>query len=75
MARRTEKAKYLAILKLMVMTGRVSGEQGGALEAAFRRARTPKDFIEVSRALDLAVNGWKTDGDVYSHLLRNANDD
>lgn len=56
------------------MTGKVSREQGEALEAAYRRARGPKDFDEVSRAMALAADGWKTDGDVYSHLLRNAND-
>lgn len=65
----------MASLKLLVLSGKLTSEEGQALEAAYRRCRTDKDFEEVGRAVELASRGWREQGDFCSHLMRAADDE
>lgn len=74
MNRRRTKQKYQTIVEGFRKTGALTDEQAETFLIMFRRCLIEAEFEEVSRAMHGVMQGWKTGGGQYDHLLRAAND-
>lgn len=70
MGLRARKNALLGALKARALAYHLTPEQVDTFTRLYQAARTPEGQDEVSRALDLQINGWKTGTDAYSRILR-----
>ena len=68
------KNHLISVLKVKKLAYRMTDEQVAGFELMYRRARTEAEQDQVSVAVEAFVNGWKTDTDAFSRLLRDVND-
>lgn len=72
--RRSRKNMLIIALRARALAHNLTPEQVETFSKMYRGARTREEQDEVSRALDLQVNGWKTATDAYSRVLQSASD-
>jgi len=71
---RQRKNALITVLRAKKLAHKLTDEQFATFELMFRRAKTEAEQDQVSAVVDSFVNGWKTDTDAFSRLLRDAND-
>jgi len=69
---RVRKTWLITALKAKALAHKLTSEQVETFELLYRRARTPQEQDEVTRALDLQIHGWKTNTDAFSRVLQSA---
>lgn len=67
---RDRKNHLLTVLKAHLRFGEISKDQADAFERMYRQARTAEEQDQVTAALKHQIDGWKTDSDRYSKVLR-----
>lgn len=71
---RQRKNLLITTLKARALASKLAPDVVAAFELMYRRARTAGEQDQVTVALAAQTDGWKTDDDSYSRLLRNALD-
>jgi hypothetical protein len=71
---RTRKNTLIAALKARALAAKMTPEQVATFERMYRAARTPEEQDQVSKALDVHLNGWKEGTDAWSRILQAQND-
>lgn len=71
---RGRKNGLISALKAKAVAAHLTAEQVDTFERLYRGAKSQAEQDEVTRALDLQINGWKTGTDAYSRVLQAADD-
>jgi predicted oxidoreductase len=74
MGLRERKNKLIVVLRAHVASKALTGEQAETFERMYRNARTPEEQDQVTAAVRHQLDGWKTEGDRYSRVLRDVFD-
>jgi hypothetical protein len=71
---RRRKNSLIASLRLKALASHFEPEQTLMFERLYRAARTQEQQDEITKAIDLAMNGWKTATDGFARALQAASD-
>lgn len=74
MARRVRKYTMIASLRLKALAYKLTPEQVDTFERMYRRARNEAEQDEVTRAVNVQIDGWKTATNAFARVLQNASD-
>ena len=74
MGLRARKNSLIMALKARALAYKLTPEQVDTFDRMYRAARNQAEQDEVTRALDLQMNGWKTATDAFSRVLQAASD-
>ncbi len=69
---RSRKNTLITALKAKALAANLSPAQVETFDRMYRAARSEAEQDEVSRALDIQMNGWKTATDGFSRVLQAA---
>lgn len=69
---RNRKNSLIASLKAKALGAKLTPEQVETFDRMYRAARTEAEQNEVTRALDLQIDGWRTATDGFSRVLQAA---
>jgi hypothetical protein len=69
---RVRKRDLVAALKAKAIAHGLTAEQVDTFERLYRGARTPEAQNEITRALELQFDGWRTANDSFSRVLQAA---
>jgi hypothetical protein len=69
---RVRKNGLVMSLKAKALAYGLTSEQVDTFERLYRGARTPEAQDEITRALDLQSNGWRSANDSFSRVLQAA---
>ena len=72
MALRSRKRSLIVALKAKAVAYGFTPEQVDTFERLYRGARSEREQDEITRALDLQANGWRTANDSFSRVLQAA---
>jgi hypothetical protein len=67
---RTRKNTLISALKMRALASKMTPEQVATFEQMYRRARSPEEQDEVTKVIDVHLNGWKTGTDAWSRILQ-----
>lgn len=75
MGLRQRKATLVTVLQAHKVAGHLDAEQVETFRLMYARARSEKEQDEVTAAVRLVIDGWKTANDRLSKVLRRSIDD
>ena len=71
---RARKQHLITVLRFKKLAYKMTEEQFSGFELMYRRAKTEPEQDQVTAVIEGFLNGWKTEHDTYSRLLRDVND-
>jgi len=71
---RQRKNHLITVLRVHVRGGSLTEEQASLFEQMYRSARTESDQDQVTAAVKIQIDGWKSEMDRHSRVLRDVFD-
>lgn len=72
--KRARKNSLIAALKAKALAYQFTPEQTATFERLYRAARTQTEQDQVTKAIEVQANGWRTGTDGFSRVLQAASD-